>query len=44
METIECNSIDSGINLLNSFISKRINLAHCKAFVFSETLAKERNF
>ena len=39
--SVECTSIDSGINILNTFISKRINLSHCKAFVFSESIAKK---
>lgn len=39
VNTIECSSINSGINLLNSYISKRINLSHCKVVVFSEELA-----
>lgn len=39
--TVECSSIDSGISLINSYISKKINLSHCKAIVFSEELAKD---
>lgn len=39
--TADCSSIDSGINLINSYISKKINLAHCKVVVFSEELAAE---
>ena len=41
VNSIECSSIDSGINLINSYISKEINLAHCKAIVFSEELAQQ---
>lgn len=37
--TVECSSIDSGISLINSYISKKINLSHCKAIVFSESFA-----
>lgn len=37
--TVECSTINSGLNLINSYISKNINLAHCKAIVFSEELA-----
>ena len=37
--SVECSSIDSGINLINSYISKKINLSHCKAIIFSEELA-----
>lgn len=39
VNSIECSSINSGINLLNSYISKRISLSHCKVIVFSEELA-----
>jgi len=41
LETVECASIDSGINLINSYISKKVNLSHCKAIVISEELAYE---
>ncbi len=37
--SIECSSISSGINLINSYISKQVNLAHCKVIVISEELA-----
>ena len=37
--SIECSSIPSGINLINSYISKQVNLAHCKVIVISEELA-----
>lgn len=36
---IECSSFDSGINMLNSYLSKESNLAHCKIIVFSEDFA-----
>ena len=39
--TVECNSIDSGINLINSYISKQVNLSHAKVIVISESLAVE---
>ena len=39
--SIECSSISSGINLINSYISKQANLAHCKVIVISEELAAE---
>ena len=41
LETVECSTIDSGINLINSYISKKVNLSHCKAIVISESLATE---
>lgn len=39
--SVECASIDSGISLINSYISKKINLSHCKAIIISEELAYE---
>lgn len=37
--SVDCSSIDSGISLINSYISKKINLSHCKAIIFSEEFA-----
>lgn len=37
----EADSIFSGINLLNSYIGKEINLSHCSVVVFSEEFAKQ---
>ena len=39
--TIECNTVDSGINILNNYLSKQIDLSHCSAIIFSEELAKD---
>lgn len=39
INSIECSSIDSGINLINTFVSKKLNLSHCKVVVISEQLA-----
>ena len=39
--TVQCSSIDSGISLVNSYISKQINLSHCKVIVFSEKIASK---
>lgn len=39
VNSIECDSIDSGINLMDSYLSREINLAHCKVIVFSEEFA-----
>lgn len=39
VDSIECSSIASGINLFNSYISRRLNLSHCKVVVISEELA-----
>lgn len=43
IHTVDASSISSAINLLDSYMSKRINLSHCKVLVFSEEFAKERN-
>ena len=39
--TVECSTINSGINLINSYISKQVNLSHAKIIVISESLAIE---
>lgn len=41
INTVEAKSIESAVNLLNSYIGKNINLAHCKVIVFSEVMAKK---
>lgn len=41
LSTVECNSIDSGLNLINSYISNQVNLSHVKVIVISEALATE---
>ena len=38
----EADSIFSGLNLLNSYIGKEINLSHCSVIIFSEEVAKKR--
>lgn len=38
---VDCSTIDSGISLINSYLSKKVNLSHCKAIVISEVLAYE---
>lgn len=40
----EADSIFSALNLLNSYIGKEINLSHCALFIFSEELAKKRDW
>lgn len=37
--TVDASSISSGINLINTYIGKSINLSHCKVVTFSEELA-----
>ena len=39
--TVDCNTIESGISLVDSYISKKINLSHCKVIIFSEELASQ---
>lgn len=39
VNSVECASIEAGISLLNSYISRRLDLSHCKAIVISEKLA-----
>ncbi len=37
--TVDASSISSGINLINTYIGKSINLSHCKVITFSEEFA-----
>ena len=38
--SIECASINSGLQLINGYIgSKQLNLSHCQSLIFSEALA-----
>ena len=39
--TVNCDTIDSGISILNNYLNKKINLSHCSVIVFSEELAKQ---
>lgn len=39
--TVEASSITSAINLINNYVSKQVNLSHCKVIVFSEELAEK---
>ena len=39
VNSVECSSIQEGMNLFNSYISRTINLSHCKVIVISEELA-----
>ena len=39
INSVECNTLESGINLVNSYLGKKLNLSHCKAIVFSEEIA-----
>ena len=44
IDTLESSSIESAISLANSFISKKLNLSHCKVLVISEQVASQRHF
>lgn len=39
IDSVECSSISSGLDLFNSYISRNINMSHCKVVVISEELA-----
>lgn len=39
INSVEANSLDSAISLMNTYVSKEINLSHCKAIIISESLA-----
>lgn len=38
---VQALSIDNGISILNNYLNKQINLSHCSAIVFSESLARK---
>ncbi len=38
---VNCSTINEGISLINSHISKKVNLSHCKVIVFSESFSYE---
>lgn len=42
-DTIESSSIESAISLANGYVSKKLNLSHCKVLVISEQVAVNRN-
>ncbi len=37
--SVDASSISSGINLINTYIGKAVNLSHCKVIAFSEEIA-----
>lgn len=39
--SVECDSITSGLSVLDNYLSKKLDLTHCSAIVFSEELAKK---
>ncbi len=38
--SVDCSDIDSGISLINSYISKQLDLSNCKAVIISEEVAQ----
>ncbi len=40
IDSVEAACIESAVNLMNTFVSKEVNLSHCKVIVFSEEFAK----
>lgn len=42
--TVEAETIESGVTILNNYLNKKLNLSHCSAIVFSEELARKRNW
>lgn len=41
VQTMETDSIDSALNIANSYINKTINLSHCKILLVSEEIARQ---
>ena len=39
VNTVEASSLSTAINLMNTYIGKRVNLSHCKVIVISEDIA-----
>lgn len=38
-KSVECETINSGLDLVNNVVSKRVDLSHCKFVVFSQEIA-----
>ena len=39
VNSVEANSIDSAINLMDAYMARELNLSHCRLFIFSEEVA-----
>lgn len=39
-DTVDTNSIPNAINIMNSYLARKIDLSHCRNIVFSEDIAK----
>ena len=40
--SVETETIDSAITILNNYLNKKINLSHCTVLVISEELCRQR--
>lgn len=41
LNSVDCSSITNGINIMNAYLGRKVNLSHCKLIIFSEELAKD---
>lgn len=41
VNSVEASSIGSAINLMNTYIGRKLNMSHCKVIVFSEEIATQ---
>ena len=41
LNSVDCSSITNGINMMNAYLGRKVNLSHCKIIIFSEEIAKE---
>ena len=39
VNSVESNSIDSAINIMNAYMARKLNFSHCRVFIFSEEVA-----
>lgn len=39
VNSVEANSIDSAINIMDAYMARKLNFAHCRLFIFSEEVA-----
>ncbi len=39
--SVEAKTIDEGLNILDNYLNKKINLSHCSALIISEDIAKK---
>lgn len=41
INSVDASSLSNAINLMNNYLSKQVNMSHCKVIIFSEEIAKE---